>query len=295
MTREIRLSARGKVNLSLNITGVRGGMHTLDSILCSIGLCDTVHVSFRDDGKINVRFAFPEGIEVSPIEQENSVTKAVRYLQTLCPTLGADVTVEKGIPLAGGLGGSSADAAAVIAGAKMCMPQRFGESLYGGSVCVGSDVPAMCVGGSVRLRGVGEQILSVAARPLHLVIANRGGVSSKEAFGRFDELYPEKKYCPTDTEALLSALSAGDWDGIAKNTGNALTQSALRLCPEIAGTLSALREENALAVFMTGSGSCCCGLYADETSASKAAERIRGRGIWAVYTATQSKGVTEKE
>ena len=256
-------------------------MHELESVVASVNVYDELRISFSHDKRISVRFDSPE------IGENNSAVKALEFLQSVYPFLGADVYVKKGIPVAGGLGGSSADAAAVIKAALNFMPQYFGENVIGESVCVGSDVPALIGGGCSVMSGTGETVTPVALPELHLVISNGGGgVKSGAAYREFDKMYPSKNFCPTDTNALICALKAGDTFGAALHINNALTLPAIKLCPDISHTLDAIKAQNPAAVFMTGSGSCCCGLFESELSARAAAESLRRGGLWAQYAAT---------
>lgn len=282
----VTVRANGKINLSLNITGTQGGMHTLDSIVASVDIFDTVRVAFDRSGKVRVRFSsLASAREFAPftgdIDENNSAAAAMRLLQKRDPALGADIAVQKGIPLAGGLGGSSADAAAVLRAAHIAMPNVFAlDTLLAQSIQIGSDVPVMLRGGGVRLRGVGNVLDVVPMPELHLAIAHgEHGVSSRDAYARFDSLYPQKAHCPTDTDALIAALAAGDVARIATHIGNALTRPACELCPETEGTLTALGQTDAAAVFVTGSGNCCCGLYESESAARAACEKVRQCGF----------------
>lgn len=282
----ITLKAYGKVNLSLNITGVKENMHTLESVMCCIDVYDTVTVELNRCGKTSVRFKNLS----QRIPLKNSVTKAVNFLKEVCPDIGANVTVEKGIPLAGGLGGSSADAAAVIRAACVLMPEIFDKAdVLKKSVKIGSDVPALTSGGCSLISGVGEEVKKISAPSLHIVtVCGDGGVNSADAYRLFDKIYPEKKFCPAHTSELISALSCGDLNRIASCTFNALTKPACMLCGEISGTLQAVSESGAKAVFMTGSGNCCCGIYGDKREAASAAETLSKRFKWARYTPTIS-------
>lgn len=292
MKKSVTVKARGKVNLSLNIVGTRDNMHVLDSIVAPVDVFDIVTVDFTTDARVRVRFA-PlaqndgvklHGLDAIPVD--NTAAKAVRFLQSFCPDLGADVTVQKGIPLAGGLGGSSVDAAAVLtaaAWAGLSLPADCVQQ----SVRLGSDVPALCMGGCVRMSGIGDSVEKVTAQALHLVIACGGaGVSSREAYALFDKLYPQKAYCPTDTNALLAALRSGTAAQIAPQLHNALQKPSERLCPDIATTLRAVSSTGAMASWLTGSGNCCCGLFATAQAAQVAAKELRASGLWAVATQT---------
>ena len=285
----VRIKARGKINLSLNILGTRGNMHVLESVMSSVDIYDTVDVEFDFSGKCEA--VFQPSPYACGIPADNSVYKAVEFLRGYYPGLGARVSVKKVIPIAGGLGGSSADAAAVIYAAKLLLP--YIDGIERESVKTGSDVPAMLRGGCLLVSSTGELCKSLKIERLHVVIARgAGGVSTAEAYRTFDEMFPSHRFCPSDTEALAEALARGDTRSVASYTGNALSAPAIKLCPEINATLAALRDKGAQAAFMTGSGSCCCGLFDTEAKAKTAAAELARDGMYAVYAPTASKGMT---
>lgn len=286
--------ACGKVNLSLNITGRKDGMHLLDSVTAAVDVFDTLTVRFDESGDVRVRF-FPraDAAAFAPfaekdVGEENTVTSAVRLLQSRFPRLGADVTVQKGIPLAGGMGGSSADAAAFLRAASYVYGSdpKWAE-IENGMVQVGSDVPVLYRGGGVRMRGVGEALQSVPMPALYLTVAHKGvGVTSREAYARFDALCPDCVCCPSDNDALLAALQSGDVQKIAPHLGNALQSAAVSLCPQIRDTVAALQRLRPAATFLTGSGACCCALFASLPQARAAAQAMRSEGFLAIATQT---------
>lgn len=297
----IKVKARGKVNLSLNITGLSGGMHVLDSVVSSVEIFDIVNIEFNEENRISVSFVpladdggqgmVPEDLSAIDVEN-NSVVKALMFLQKYIPSLGAEVTVEKGIPLAGGLGGSSADAAAILFAAKQAFPQIFARrDIYMESVCIGSDVPFMCIGGTALMKGTGDNVLPVTSARLNLVIAKRGnGISSKAAYDMFDTIYPDGKFCPSDNSELIKELAIGDPYGVGGQLYNALTAPARKLSTDVEDILRKLSYAGAAAIFMTGSGNCCCGLFAKKDEAQRVAGNFRAEGLWAKYASTEKEG-----
>ena len=284
-----KIRARAKVNLALNIEGTRDRMHILDSVLVSVDLFDELEVHFNDSRDLAVEFYDRFSGERMPVPENDTVTRALCYLRSYIPGLGGSVSVRKGIHVGGGLGGSSADASAVIFAAK----ELYGlnDSVTAGSVTVGSDVPAMVCGGALRLRGVGENVEKFTCPQLHLVIASKGGsVSTREAFSEFDRMYPAANYAPSDIPTLIASLKSGGVTSAAKNMHNALTLPSIKLCPEISEVLDSISETNVIARFMTGSGSCCCGLYNSEENAHKAVEYLRKNGIRAEYAPSCREG-----
>ena len=296
MEKSVTVKARGKINLSLNIAGVQNNMHVLDSVTASVEIFDTVAVSFGFAGESRVRFVptsgGPTAEGTAAIGAENSVTKALALLRSHCGDVRADVTVHKGIPLAGGLGGSSADAAAVLYAASALYPDLFpAERILRESVRVGSDVPMLLSGGGVRLRGTGEDVQAVSIPCLYLAIAHGvGGVNTAEAYKTFDAMFPMRAHCPADTEAMLRAFADGNVLAASREWQNALQAPAVVLSDAVRDTLQALRACMAAAVFMTGSGNCCCGWFDSAQAAENAARVLRSQGLWATATHTSAVG-----
>ena len=296
MENGVKIKARGKINLSLNITGASGGMHLLDSVTAPVDIFDIVNLSFTFDGKTEVSFAPKKdcGFEFLPaaVPANNTVVKALDFLKSFCPKIGARAFVEKGIPLGGGLGGSSADAAAVLAAAVKLYPEIFERNeVMRGSVRVGSDVPLMFAGCFSRMSGAGENVERLDYFLLHTVIARKGSeVFSGKAYAEFDRLNPSRKLCPSDNDALSRALGAGDLRGVAAQTGNALTKASKAFCPEIENVINMLNSSGAAAAWMTGSGNCCCGLFESESAAISAAKILNESGVWAAYAPCAEEG-----
>lgn len=270
----------GKVNLSLNITGVRGKLHMLDSVIASIDLCDDVTVHRTNDGALRVVFAScgdaVSDADCKAIPPENSVQRAFDALKRDFPALGATVEVKKRLPFAGGLGGSSADAAGTLFALDLLYPHVFTPlQLLRAAFCAGSDVPVMLAGGYARLKGTGGEVERFSAPSLSMVIVKPcGGVESKEAYRVFDAHNAGGVFCPADNERLIAALRAGDFCGIAGELKNALQDAAITLCPPMKGGLQAIEKAGGVP-FVSGSGSCCCGMFASRAEAERAREELK--------------------
>ncbi len=260
----------------------------LDSVTASVSLADVVTVCERFDEEVRITY---DG-EKSKYEND-SVLKAIRSLWARFGVFGIDVAVEKRLPEGAGVGGSSADAAAVL----FACNELFGFYRRGytfkDAEGVGSDVPVMSVGGYARIVGTGANFERFDARPLDLVLVSGGGISTAECFSRFDEMYPSARFEPTDNDALIAALKSRDLTRIASLIGNALTKPAAKCDGIIEKRLSALKEAGALTAFMTGSGSGCVGLFENSARALLAADAIDRSGAVGAARAltTESKGM----
>ncbi|MDE6029139.1 MAG: 4-(cytidine 5'-diphospho)-2-C-methyl-D-erythritol kinase [Clostridiales bacterium] len=261
MSNTVKLKAFAKVNLSLNITGrdEARGMHVLDSVMMSVDLFDTVTVAERDDERINVKFIGADSVSA----QNNTAYKAAKAVQDIIGCNGFDITVEKRIPIGAGLGGPSADGAAVLRALDVLykLPSR-GVDMRAVALSVGSDVPFMLTGGLARVQGLGEELFFIENKlKLFMVGLPAAPVSTAAAYKKFDELHTDCKLCPTDTDELCNLLLDGDSKAIER-LGNALYEPAVSLSPEIAKNAELLRSYGGT-VNLTGSGGMTIGYFTD--------------------------------
>lgn len=287
--RKIKVEVSAKINLSLNITGTQNNMHLLDSVMASVSLTDAVTVCERFDSQINIQFDAPYCIPIN-----NTVKKATDILCAQFGQLGADIFVKKNLPLAGGLGGSSADAAAVIVAIdKLYGLSERGLDTLSAALKTGSDVPFMLSGGFARVMGTGMNVerFSSALEFFLVLCSGDKGVNTADCYGKFDELCKNKKWEKANNDGIIAGLKLGDRDAVFKNMGNALTEPSMCLESSIAKSIELLSEQNAEKVFMTGSGSCCVGVFCSEIAANIAAENLRIKGLWSVCAKTLPYGI----
>ena len=253
-------------------------MHTLDSVMMSLDCFDTVTVAERADKQIKVRF-IGEDID----GEHNTAFAAAKAVQERIGCNGFDIAIEKGIPIGGGLGGSSADGAAVLRALDVFyrLPER-GVSMRETALAVGSDVPFMLTGGLARVRGVGEDLFFIDNKlELFIVGLMSASVSTKAAYAKFDAIHSGGEYCPTDTEKLCEHLLSGDKRAL-EHLGNALYAPAVELEPSIADNIEALKACGA-AVNMTGSGGTALGYFTDIGAFYACVQRLRGRPGFKVF------------
>lgn len=276
------LRAFAKANLSLNITGRSGGLHTLDSVMTTVDAFDTVTVTERADGRICVRFV---NADIDPVD--NTAYKAAVLV---CDRLkkGVDISIEKGIPAAAGLGGSSADGAAVLRALDVFyrLPTH-GIDMRKLALDVGSDVPFMLTGGAARVTGRGEELFFFRNKlPLFAVGLMSGTVSTAECFKTFDAL--GSGGAPTDNDRLCDLLLDGDKSAAAL-FGNALGDAAERLEPRIKTDADKLRACGA-ATCLTGSGGMTLGWFTDISLFAECAKKLGGEKGFRVF-ATADTGI----
>jgi 4-diphosphocytidyl-2-C-methyl-D-erythritol kinase len=268
--RKLELKAPAKLNLTLDVTGpAPNGYHTLDMVMHSVSLFDTVTLELCDEVLL-------DGPSWLPSDERNIAFLAATRLRERAGTrAGARITLEKNIPVQAGLGGGSADAAAVLKG----LNQLWGlglrpEELREIGLGLGSDVPFMLSGGTARVRGLGETIEPIeikGAKPWYLLAKPEGGVGTADAYKLYDSLGAGRR---PDNDAFIAALQSGDVEGMAEYGGNALEKAAIRILPEIGELIKKLKETGAGHCAMTGSGSAAFGVFHAETDAIQAQGKL---------------------
>lgn len=264
----LSVPAPAKVNLYLHVMDQRDdGYHVLDSLVVFAGINDVIEISPADDLRLSFDGPFAGDLPPGP---ENLVLKAAARLgEAAGITLGAAIGLEKRLPVASGIGGGSADAAAVLNGlTDFWQVDPESVDLYGLALELGADVPVCLFGRSAFVGGVGEKIRRAPAMPpAWLVLVNPGVALSTQAVfdarqggftgdGRFEE-------SPATATRLAEILAERE---------NALTEGAVRLQPSIADALGALEAaEDCLLARMSGSGATCFGLFEDAGGAARAA------------------------
>lgn len=257
---EIKIKVNAKINLSLDITGVReDGYHTLDMLMSSIDIYDVIAAKCSKSSAVTMDGKWAP--------RDNTATKTLQLLGERYG-IAMQVDIVKGIPFSAGMGGSSADASGVL----FCASKLYGiplEELMPIALKVGCDVPYMCYGGGARVSGVGEVVAPVEIPQTSLVVVQTmAGASTKEIYKKYDEV-------------------GGDKEG---KYFNVLEKSAIMLTPDIAKAKRDLLRFTDT-VFMTGSGSAYVGIFDDNESAEKCAEILRNDNIFAKAAHTQSVGI----
>lgn len=269
--------AHAKVNLGLSVLARRGdGYHEIETLMARLSLADEVRVERAGSGVVLA----VEGADL-PTDERNLATRAaLRYLEAAgAEGVGVTVRLRKRIPLAAGLGGGSSDAAAVLRALRVLVPAEVDVQRLG--LALGSDVPFFLSDLPAALaRGRGERLQPVTLPPLALVLAYPGeAVSAAEAY---DALQSFTSRLPLD--ALLEKLRAGAEPGFV----NALQPGVVRAHPRVREVIKALRAEGLRGVAMSGSGSCCFAVAADEPSAREAATRLAASHPGWTVLATQT-------
>ena len=274
--------APAKINLTLRVTGRRAaglpqaGYHELDSIVVFAAVGD--RLSFRPAPDLSLQLAGPFGAALEN-EPDNLVLRAARLLSEASGSPpAAAITLEKRLPVASGIGGGSADAAATLRGLA-ALWELEGIDLAPLGARLGADVPVCLAGRPCRVTGIGEVLTPLPPLPPATLLLANPGVASPTApvFGARQGAYSSELVPTADHFADARALAA-----LVRAGGNDLTEAAAGLVPAIAEVLESLRSLDALAEAMSGSGATCFALFADPDAAEAAARRLRQRqpGWW---------------
>lgn len=284
--KRLLIVARAKLNLTLDILGRRpDGYHELESVVQSIDLYDGIalgstpaHPVSGRGRELGVTLACQDPLV--PLGHENLAFKAALALSRFAG-VGAAVWVDikKRIPVGAGLGGGSADAAAVLLGLNELWGLGLDEAeLAKIGETVGADVPFCLTGGTGVIRGKGEQVEKLPALEnlWFVVVVPEDRISTAEAYAAYDQLAGEgadggRSDAGRATPAMLEAVAARDVRRIAAGLANDLGRAAATMVPEVEKAKQALLDAGALGVGMSGSGPAVFGIAEDE----KAARQIR--------------------
>jgi 4-diphosphocytidyl-2-C-methyl-D-erythritol kinase len=284
-----------KLNLQLAVGPPRGdGYHDLVTVFHAVSLFDEVTVTPADRDGITVT---GEGADRVPADSGNLALRAVAAFRAAVPGVagsgsgaagagagrGVQVRIAKRIPVAAGLAGGSADAAAALVACNELWDAGLSQTqLVEIAARVGSDVAFALLGGTAVGRGRGERLTPALApsTPYHWVLAFADGqLSTPEVYATLDRLRADGAAEPVLDAALMSALRSGDARRLGRALSNDLQQAALSLFPGLRKTLAAGLELGALGALVSGSGPTCVFLAASANRALDLAVSLSGAGV----------------
>ena len=280
----MRIQARGKINWTLNIVGVRSdGYHLLDMLMQPIALSDTLTLSPAD--ALSLRIEGADSLSPGP---DNLVLRAARALQKAAGvSRGADIILEKRIPMGAGLGGGSADAAAALKGLNQLWGLNLDlEALCRIGVTVGADVPFCLHDAPRRAQGIGEILSPIESAVFPLVLIQPcAALSTGTVFAAYHRA-PDIQ--PPDTGLALQALAFCRLDLLKQCAGNVLESASIPLRPEILRAKEVLYRAGAAFAQMTGSGSVVFGAFDSFDSARRAFALCRSQYSTCILTQTEA-------
>ena len=283
----LKILSPAKINLCLHILGRRrDGYHNLSMLMEKVSLCD--ELTFEK---------IPSGIEVLsetldvPVE-ENLVTKAARLFQEVCGTsCGVRIHLAKKIPMGGGLGGGSSDAAAVLKGLNELWGLHWPISkLAAVGVKLGADVPFFIYDGPAKVEGIGEQITPLKKFPkLWIILINPGvHVATPNAYNLWDQ-----KERMNLTQQNQSVRDSGTFEGVIQVLHNDFESVVIPEYPAIQMAKDTLLHAGASGALMSGSGSTVFGLFETKEKRDRALKKIKTEPKWQVF-AVENWGVDKR-
>lgn len=275
---DISVKAYAKINLYLDITGRRSdGYHLLETIMQTVSLCDELSISLRNNGEI-ILYSDNDFSGDIPCDERNIAYKAAKRFYENAPELfaGLKIHLTKNIPSQAGLGGGSADAAAVLRGLYELHGKPFDEQLlYDIALSLGADVPFCLHGGAAICHGIGEEMKAVPFMDegLSILIAKGGfGISTAAAFREIDRV----GFAENRADEILELYHKGDYSKLCFNRFEQVTA-----LDEIRSLKEKMLEFGAEAACMSGSGSAVFGIFKNADNAEKLCSKLRKNGFFA--------------
>ncbi len=271
----MKVNAYAKINLTLDIIGLReDGFHDIDTVMQTVDLCDEIDLSKNKTEQINLTCSKI----LLPTDDRNLAYRAAKRIMEHCgiSDMGVNIHVVKNIPVKAGLGGGSADAAAVILGLNELFSLGLSvEEMSEIGADIGADVPFCIQRGTKRCQGKGEIMSELVAMPdcQILICKPPVSVSTKEAYDVCDK-YPQEGLFLT--ENMIDALASGDIAEVAINISNRFDE--ILHISEVEVIKSIMLGANALNASMTGSGSAVFGIYDNNVDLSAVKESLKSLG-----------------
>jgi 4-diphosphocytidyl-2-C-methyl-D-erythritol kinase len=287
--RAVRRLAHAKLNVCLRVLGRRDdGYHEVETLVLPLELHDVVEVSPGAD--LAVEVTGPRAADLADAGGERLALAAARALAERCSVReGATIRIDKRIPVAAGLGGGSADAAATLLALDEVWGCGAGTDLLAEvAVGLGSDVPAMLAGGATFCTGRGEVARPVHAQTTFWVVRSFGfGVATADAYRWWDE---DGAATGPDPGALVAAFETGNDELTGSALANDLQAGVARRHPEVAEAIEASLETGALGAVMTGSGPTVVALARHLADADRIAAAVPGSFVTSGPPRTMADG-----
>lgn len=272
----IKLEAFAKINLFLEVCEKRpDSYHNIDSIMQSVTLCDIVTVKKSNDIILSNTANLPN-------DSSNLAYKAAKlFFEYTGINSGAEIHIEKNIPISAGLAGGSTDAAAVLKGLNAIYSSGIDEdTLCELGAKLGADVPFCIKGGTFQTKGIGDIFTPCKALPdCWVVISKKGeGVSTPYAYSEIDKLRFDNCTSFKTSDDIISSLSESDLTNICNNVYNIFEEVVCPIRPLVNEQKQILNEHNALCSMMSGSGPSVFGFFGDRQDAESALSELQTFG-----------------
>ena len=283
LPRSISVRAAAKINLHLGVGAVRDdGFHPLDTVYQAISLYDDVTLASAGTPSLALECADYIDASAIPMDESNIVFRSLELIRARSGRRGTEsIEILKSIPVAGGMAGGSADAAATLLAYDRLHDAGLPDAvLLEIAAELGSDVPFSLVGGTARGRGRGEVVQPLDDRGSWwwVAVPSTIGLSTPEVYAHFDKLYPHALAEPAEPADLLSALASGEALRLARTLHNDLQAPALDLRPELGTLIDRGEGEGALRGLVSGSGPTCIFLCDSLDGAHAVVAGLQGAG-----------------
>lgn len=268
----MKLNAYGKINISLDIVGKRhDGYHLLKMIMQNVDIYDELEFEKIDNG-----IEILSENKIIPLNKNNLIYKAAElFINTFDVKGGVKVKIAKNIPIAAGMAGGSADAAATLKAMRDLYKKEIDDkTLMELGVKIGADVPYCILGGTALCEGIGEIITPLKSFKNHILVIVKPnfGISTKAVYKAIDI---KKIYNHPKTEELISGMEKDDLNFVSKNMKNLLENVTVRKNPIINEIKGDMIENGALGSMMTGSGPTVFGFFEDMQKAQKCYDKLK--------------------
>ena len=277
--------AYAKINIGLDVLRRRAdGYHEVKMIMQTVDIYDELVLERRKEPGIELRMDNSD----LPSGGDNLICRAADLLfREKKITEGVNISLTKRIPIAAGMAGGSADAAAALRGLNELFDMGYSlKELQALGVGLGADIPYCLAGGTMLSEGIGEILTPLPAPPAaHLVIAKPDiNVSTAFVYGN---LHADRLAWHPDIDGMIAALQKGDLDGITGRLGNVLETVTVKAHPVIEQIKELLRKQGAENAMMSGSGPTVFGIFKEKETAARAAEAVeRGRLAKQIFVTT---------
>lgn len=274
----INLKALAKINIGLDVTGIReDGYHEVSMIMQTVNLFDKLTISKTKDSSVTMS----TNLKFLPVNDDNLCIKAAKLLleEFKVPT-GVHIELEKHIPVAAGMAGGSTDAAAVLFGVNQLYKLKLSrQDLMERGVKIGADVPYCIMRGTALAEGIGEVLTPLPPMiKCPVLIAKPGiSVSTKDVYQSLDACFDTVKH--PDIPQLIEDIKVQDLEALCSHMGNVLEEVTIPMHPIIADIKAHMLEHGAVGAMMSGSGPTVFGFFKDNKTAKEAKEALTKTGM----------------
>lgn len=274
---KLELQAYGKINLGLDVLRKReDGYHEVKMIMQTVKLHDTLYFESVEEDVI-ILSTNADGL---PVNEDNLIYRACQMLKTEYKiTDGIRIFLDKQLPVAAGMAGGSADAAAALIGMNRIFDIGLSkDKLMEYGVKLGADVPYCIMQGTALSEGIGEKLTAVSPMPECVLLLAKPpiDVSTKMVY---ENLHANELSCHPDIDGMIEALNHQDLQGITDRMENVLETVTVMRYPVISEIKNCMTDMGAMQSLMSGSGPTVFGIFTEKETAEKAAEEIRNRKL----------------